>query len=132
MARQTSNTAKKQPRKGNNPNLAEDGKPFQFKKGYDPRRNMNGRPKAFDQWRKLAQDIAEQIATKKDGELILWNGQEITVAEAILLSWAGDKKHMEKFVEAAFGKVPQELDIKNNGAITLNIVYKDKLDGNGA
>lgn len=113
MARTTSNTGDKQAKKGRGGNLPVDGKETQFKKGYDPRRNMNGRPKAFDQWRKLAQDIGEQIATKKTGEPLLWNGQEITFAELVQLSWITDKKFMEKWAEAAFGKVPTDVNLNN-------------------
>lgn len=113
MRKNGSNTADKQP-KGKK--VMPEGEPF--KKGYDPRRNMKGRPKAFDQWRALAQDIGAQIATKKDGDPLLWNGQEITVAELILLSWAGDKKTMKEFAEVAYGKVPTQLNLEIKDEMT--------------
>jgi hypothetical protein len=127
MARNTSNTGKKQAKRGN-PNLAEVSQETQFKKGYDPRRNMKGRPKAFDQWRALAQDIMQQIATNTKGQPLTWNGEEISFAEFILLTWAIDKKQQEKIVEAAFGKVPQRIEGGGkDGALILRIVeHKDE------
>jgi hypothetical protein len=110
-SRNTSNTGKKLVKskaKGKRgAHLPDVNEATQFKKGYDPRRNLKGRPRSFDQFRALAQDIAEQIATTKDGTPLTWNGQEITFAEFVLLSWVTDKKYLEKFAEAAFGKVPQ-------------------------
>jgi len=101
----------------------------QFKKGYDPRRNMKGRPKSFDQLRALGQDIGEQIATLKDGTPILWNGQEITFAEFILLAWATDKKQMDKFIEYAYGKVPQPImGTGTDGKIELVVTYANDPD----
>lgn len=106
MARsKSSNTGKKL---GTARGRAEGSKPTQFKKGYDPRRNLKGRPQSFDQFRALARDIAEQVATTATGTALKWNGQEITFAEFALLSWATDKKYLDKFVEAAYGKVPDE------------------------
>lgn len=84
-----------------------EGKPFN--KGYDPRRNLKGRPRKFDEFRALALDIAEQTATTKDGQTILWNGQEITFAEFVLLSWVTDKKYLDQFAQIAYGKVPDEI-----------------------
>lgn len=84
-----------------------------FVKG-DPRINRNGRPKSFDQLRKLAQQIAhERIA----------DGSTITAAEAILRQLAHEKP--ERFIEIAFGKVPDET--VNSGEIkhTIRIEYVD-------
>ena len=87
------------------------GKPFN--KGYDPRRNLKGRPRSYDQLRELGLDIAEQIATSKDGQAITWNGQEITFAEFIMLGWAMDKRLQERFIAYTYGNVPQDLNLSN-------------------
>jgi len=107
----SSNTGKKLGKRGQ----SEASKEARFKKGYDPRRNMKGRPKAFDGFRRLAVDIGEQIATTKNGIPLLWNKQEVTWAEFILLSWLTDKKYMENFCTVAYGKVPERLDLTSEG-----------------
>jgi hypothetical protein len=107
---------------------SEASKATQFKKGYDPRRNLNGRPKAFDDFRKLAQDIGEQIATTKDGTSLKWNGQEVTWAEFILLSWLTDKKYMEKFSDIAYGKVPQPITGKNEEPLLPPLPDEERLE----
>ncbi len=126
MARKRSNAAGNLP-KGKNEMPS--GVPF--KKGYDPRRNMKGRPKAFDQWRALAQDVMQQIATNKKGTPIKWNGEEVTFAEFVLLSWAMDKKYQEKIVEAAFGKVPQPLELIGMSDEELRKFIASRVSGTG-
>jgi len=75
-----------------------------FVKG-DPRINRKGRPRSFDELRKLGQAIAHETVTDKRGE-------RITVAEAILWSWAESKQPIlqKAFIEYAFGKVPDKLE----------------------
>ena len=90
-----------------------------FKKG-DPRINRNGRPKSFDALRTLAQDIAHEKA-KAGGNTVVIDGHSVTVAEAILRQWAQSKNPalQQKFIEVAFGKVPQAVEItgKDGGPI---------------
>lgn len=100
------------------------GKPFE--KGADSRRNTKGRPKNFDALRKLAQSIAlETIETEKD-----W-----TRIEVILRAWAMSKNPVlqQQFVQIAYGKVPDELNlkgkIKTDSTIKLVAVdYRNGLD----
>ncbi len=75
-----------------------------FQKGFDPKRNLKGRPRSFDQLREFAQDIAHR-------EIPTGRGKKITIAEAILLKLAGAKEPqaLKTFLEFAFGKVPDEL-----------------------
>ena len=75
-----------------------------FIKG-DPRINRSGRPKSFDELRKLAQGIAKEPVTTS-------RGARITLAEAILRSWAESKEPIlqKAFMEYAFGKVPDKLE----------------------
>lgn len=78
-----------------------------FKKGYDPRRNLKGKPSSFDQLRALAQ----QLANEKIGE------GNVTILHDILLKMATDKRLMKDFLEFAYGKVPlsQIVDITSGG-----------------
>ena len=82
-----------------------------FVKG-DPRINRKGRPKSFDALRALAQEIAHETATK-DGVPLVIEGHKVTVAEAILRTWATSKNPqlVKSFIEIAFGKVPDNLEI---------------------
>ncbi len=82
------------------------------------KRNNKGRPKSFDALRQLAQTIAHEDIS--DG---------MTVTEAILRKWAGSKdpRLQLQFMEVAFGKVPNPVEIggKDGNDITVRILYGD-------
>jgi len=82
-----------------------------FVKG-DPRINRKGRPKSFDQLRTLAQKIAHQALTAKDGSVV-------SVTEAILQKLAQDDPKL--FLEIAYGKVPSELKVSGPKKIIVKI-----------
>jgi hypothetical protein len=71
----------------------------------DPRINRSGRPKGFDEMRKMAQKIASE-------KVIDERGIAMTCAEAVLRSWArSEEPALQKaFVEYAFGKVPDKIE----------------------
>jgi len=96
-------------------NTGENRKPGTFRKG-DPRINRKGRPKSFDALRALAQQIAHEEALA-GGEPIIFNGKKATVTEMILRQWASSKNHQlqKAFIEIAFGKVPDALDVTSGG-----------------
>lgn len=95
------NTAPEQP----NPRP---GRPFV--KG-DPRINRKGRPRSFDALRKLAQALANEPAVDgKTGAPIVVDEHVATQAEMIMRAMMRDNP--ERFVEIAYGKVPQPVDLK--------------------
>ena len=81
-----------------------------FAKG-DPRINRKGRPKDFDAFRELAQVIANERVVSKDGSTAM------TRIEMILRSWSlsGNYQLQRAFVEIAYGKVPQAVDVTSDG-----------------
>ncbi|MHB0967404.1 MAG: hypothetical protein ACYC36_13225 [Bellilinea sp.] len=92
-----------------------------FVKG-DPRINRKGRPKSFDAVRELAQSISHEVA-KSGGQPVVTDGHVVTVAEMILRQWASSKNpQLQKaFIELAFGKVPDTLNVKTD---IIDVVLK--------
>lgn len=90
-----------------------------FVKG-DPRINRKGRPKSFDAIRELAQSISHEVA-KAGGQPVIADGHVVTVAEAILRQWASSKNpQLQKaFIELAFGKVPDKLDLDSKVSVVI-------------
>jgi hypothetical protein len=105
-----------------------------FVKG-DKRINRNGRPRAFDELRDLAQKIAkEKIKIRETGtvgEEKIERIVEVTRAEAILRQWAASKNPVsqQNFITAAYGKVPDEIVINPNSKIILEVQYTDGTNG---
>ena len=79
----------------------------------DPRINRKGRPKSFDQLRKLAIKIAnEEITDEKDKE------DTITRIENLLRAYSNPRHpKSDKFLEYAYGKVPDKLEVADSTII---------------
>jgi hypothetical protein len=103
-------------------------KPFQPNDGEvrDKRINRKGRPRSFDALRELAKQIAVDVAKDNKGNEIAIPGidDRITVVQAILLQMSRDPRRQKEFLEIAFGKVPDELNVKGEMK-----VIKVTLDG---
>jgi hypothetical protein len=77
-----------------------------FKKGQSG--NPKGRPKDFNAVRRLAQAIAVEVIPGES------NVDQWTRVEAILRDWASlksDRQAQKDFLEIAYGKVPNQLEI---------------------
>ena len=87
-----------------------------FMPGFDPKRNLNGRPRTFDAVHALAQRLAREKA--KSGELAITD---------LLRSWRdSDEPTLQKaFVEYAFGKVPDKLETTGLENKTMLILHYD-------
>ena len=88
-------------------------KPGTFQSG-DPRINRKGRPKSFDGLRELAQLIGHEAVSVGD--------KKLTVTEAILRQWAQSKNPIlqRAFIEIAFGKVPDKVDLSGNLRLVID------------
>jgi hypothetical protein len=95
-----------------------------FTKG-DPRINRKGRPKTFDAFRTLAQQIAhEEVKDGETGEPMLIDGHTVTRAELILRTWAESKdaRLQQSFIEVAFGKTPTKVEVSGVDGEPLRVV----------
>jgi len=84
------------------------GRPFT--KG-DPRINRKGRPRSFDQLRKLALSILGEPAKGADGQFIVIDGHIATNVELILRSAMKHPHFARWLIEVAFGKPPERIEI---------------------
>jgi len=97
--------------------MANNGNLKPFVKG-DKRINRKGRPVTFAALRILAQQISHEVAPGDNSH---------TVAEAILRSWAnsGNPALQMRFIEVAFGKVPNEVKLSGDvsGPVQIRVNY---------
>jgi phage terminase large subunit len=96
-----------------------------FTKG-DPRINRKGRPKSFDQLRKLALAKLSDQAKNADNKPVLIDGKPVSNVEALLTMLIHSKNPHERqyILELAYGKVPDAVleddsDKGNNALLTL-------------
>lgn len=92
-----------------------------FKPGPDPRRNIGGRPKSFDQLRKL---IQERFAEAVSG------GEGATEVDHLILSMLRSKNPADRklLLEYGFGKPREEIDL-NAGPLSVKLVWPDGNSG---
>lgn len=96
-------------------------RPGTFVKG-DLRCWRKGRPRSFDAARELALAIAHEPAIKDDKPEII-NGHIKTIVEKILREWAVSNNPIlqKAFMEIAFGKVPDSVNIKSKSELILKL-----------
>ena len=101
-----------------------------FVKG-DPRINRDGRPKDAASLSALARRIGHEKATTKDGKPVIGpDGKPMTVLEVIMRQWAQDPKRQEKFIDRAFGKVPDRIADADGKDFVLRVEYVNKRTDN--
>jgi len=82
--------------------------------GFDPKRNLKGRPKSFDEVRALAQELAHESEPNRH-----------TAIENVLRRWmhSSEPALQKAFVEYAFGKVPDKIEGVQFPSTTLILQY---------
>jgi hypothetical protein len=91
----------------------------------DPRINRRGRPKSFDELRRLAVAIACEVVTDDVGN-------KITLLEGVLRSLACSKDPQAKrvFLEYAYGRPPDKIETTGlEDKKTLILHYHHELEG---
>ena len=98
-----------------------------FVKG-DPRINRKGRPKSFDKLRELAVSLANEAAidAATKGPLLV-KGHAATEIEMLMRQMMHDNP--ARFVEIAFGKVPDEVKLSGSVSV-IKVTVKDDTDKN--
>lgn len=90
----------------------------------DPRINRSGRPKSFDQFRQLAQELAQEIVKAPKGK------GEMLAAEKVLRRWRDsfEPSLQKAFIEYAFGKVPDKIEatgLENKTTLVLHFDHEN-------
>ena len=112
-------------------NTGDNRKPGTFTKA-DARINRKGRPKSFDAWRSLTVEVLREPAKDKNGNEIIIDGHIATNAEMIARTWLKDPKRQLSLIEAAYGKVPQPVDILAEGKLQVEVNYtQSKIGSSG-
>lgn len=94
-----------------------------FKKGYDPRRWMTGRPR-IPKDKAAANKLIEHLIWDVLSETIVnpSNGQEIDRLRAMIRSMTTNKNMQDKILDRILGKVQQPLDLTSSDGTLKPIV----------
>jgi hypothetical protein len=95
-----------------------------FVKG-DPRINRKGRPRTFDQLRRLAISILSEPAKGADGQPIVIDGHIATNVEIILRTAMRSPRFAQLLLEVAYGKVPDRVEVSGRDGAPLKVQAYD-------
>ena len=91
-----------------------------FVKG-DPRINRKGRPRTFDQLRRLAISILSEPAKGEDGQPIVIDGHIATNVEIILRTAMRSPRFAQLLLEVAYGKVPDRVEVSGRDGAPIEV-----------
>jgi len=91
-----------------------------FVKG-DPRINRKGRPRNFDQLRRLAISILSEPAKGADGQPIVIDGHIATNVEIILRTAMRSPRFAQLLLEVAYGKVPDRVEVSGRDGAPIQV-----------
>jgi len=78
----------------------------------DPRINRNGRPRDYEELRKLVRKVGyEEVVVNEDGSTM-------TMIESIVRDWMTSKSFRKQLaaIQYGFGKVPEKLEVERNAS----------------
>ena len=91
-----------------------------FVKG-DPRINRKGRPRTFDQLRRLALSLLNEPAKAPDGQPLVIDGHVATNVETILRSAMRNPRLVQWILEVAYGKVPDKVEVSGRDGAPIEV-----------
>ena len=91
-----------------------------FVKG-DPRINRKGRPRTFDQLRRLALSLLNEPAKGPDGRPLVIDGHVATNVEIILRSAMRNPRFAQWILEVAYGKVPDKVEVSGRDGAPIEV-----------
>ena len=91
-----------------------------FVKG-DPRINRKGRPRTFDQLRKLVLSLLNEPVKRPDGELLVVDGHVVTRVEMILRNAMSNPRFAQWILEVAYGKVPDKVEVSGRDGAPIEV-----------
>ena len=91
-----------------------------FVKG-DPRINRKGRPRTFDQLRRLALSLLNEPVKGPDGQPLVIDDHIATNVEIILRSAMRNPRFAQWILEVAYGKVPDKVEVSGRDGAPLKV-----------
>ena len=95
-----------------------------FVKG-DPRINRKGRPRTFDQLRRLALSLLNEPVKGPDGQPLVIDGHIATRVELILRGAMNNPRFAQWILEVAYGKVPDRVEVSGRDGAPLKVQAYD-------
>jgi len=95
-----------------------------FVKG-DPRINRKGRPRTFDQLRRLALSLLNEPVKGPDGQPLVIDDHIVTRVELILRGAMNNPRFAQWILEVAYGKVPDRVEVSGRDGAPLKVQAYD-------
>jgi len=96
-----------------------------FKKGYDERRNTNGRPRVLPELKEILTEILSEEKTNEKGQKM--SGLEAVLKALHSKATKGDVRAIQEILDRYYGKVKTTVDVTTDGQPIKppKIVFKD-------
>ena len=91
-----------------------------FVKG-DPRINRKGRPRTFDQLRRLALSLLNEPVKGPNGQPLVIDDHIVTRVELILRGAMNNPRFAQWILEVAYGKVPDRVEVSGRDGAPIEV-----------